>query len=64
MSHSTKSILLRLSTGKSTAMAVEKVKQSDYLPNVPLNKPPALSMADALADCLTPRKGDPALTPH
>lgn len=64
MSHSTKNILQGLSTCKSVAKADKQSENPESILNTPFITPaPALSMSDVLANCLTPRKGDPALTP-
>lgn len=63
MSHSTKNILQGLSSCKSVAKTDEQNENPEGVPDIPLTPSPALSMSDVLANCLTPRKGDPALTP-
>lgn len=63
MSLSTKNILQRLSSAKSSTNSVVTSEKPANVPGISLNKSPDLSMADVLANCMAPRKGDPNLTP-
>ena len=63
MSQSTKNILQRLSSCKSVTNSVVTSEKPENVPGIALNKSPELSMANAVANCMAPRKGDPNLTP-